>query len=118
MTPTDTAMSSSPIASTPEPPYYAVIFTSQRSEGDLGYAAMAARMVELAAAQPGFLGMESARGEDGFGITVSYWQSLDAIARWKADAEHRAAQEAGKRVWYADYALRIARVERAARHAG
>ena len=118
MTPTDTAMSASPIASTPEPPYYAVIFASQRSEGDLGYAAMAARMVALAAAQPGFLGMESARGEDGFGITVSYWQSLEAIARWKADAEHQAAQQAGKRVWYADYALRIARVERAARHAG
>lgn len=113
MTPTAAAVSSSPFASTPEPPYYAVIFASQRSEGDHGYAAMAERMVELAAAQPGFLGMESARDDHGFGITVSYWQSLDAIAQWKAHAEHRVAQAAGKQHWYADYALRIARVERA-----
>lgn len=97
----------------PEPPYYAVIFASQRSAGDAGYAAMAERMVTLAAEQPGFLGVESARGEDGFGITVSYWVSLDAIAAWKAHAEHRVAQETGQARWYEAYTLRIAKVERA-----
>jgi heme-degrading monooxygenase HmoA len=99
-------------ANTPEPPYYAVIFTSQRTENDRGYAAMAQRMLELAAGQPGFLGVESARGGDGFGITVSYWSSEEAIAAWKAHLEHKPAQEAGKRIWYADYILRVAKVER------
>lgn len=94
-------------------PCFAVIFTSQRTGGDLGYAQMADRMVELAREQPGFLGVESARGADGFGITVSYWESEDAIAAWRAHSEHRIAQETGRAMWYADYAVRIARVERA-----
>lgn len=101
------------IARTPEPPYYAVIFSSCRSPGDAGYRQMAERMVELAAAQPGFLGMESAREQDGFGITVSYWASIEAIKHWKANAEHLVAQEKGKRAWYEDYEVRVARVERA-----
>ncbi len=104
-------MPSSP-AKTPKPPYYAVIFTSQRTAGERGYGPMAERMVELAARQPGFLGVESVRDADGFGITVSYWSNEEAIAAWKAHAEHQAAQEAGKRVWYADYQLRVAKVER------
>jgi len=103
---------SSSLSRTPEPPYYAVIFTSQRTDGDPGYDAMARRMVELASVQPGFLGVESARGADGFGITVSYWSTHESIAAWKANAEHRAAQETGKRSWYAAYQIRIARVER------
>ena len=70
-------------------------------------------MLALASEQPGFLGAESVRGADGFGITVSYWSSKNAIAAWKAHAEHKPAQEAGKRVWYADYQLRVAKVERA-----
>ena len=74
---------------------------------------MADRMVELARAQPGFLGVESVRGVDGFGITVSYWSNEEAITAWKAHMEHKPAQEAGKRVWYADYQLRVAKVERA-----
>ncbi|WP_421870214.1 antibiotic biosynthesis monooxygenase family protein [Motiliproteus sp.] len=98
------------IATTPKPPYYAVIFTSTRTDGDHGYAEMADRMVELAARQPGFLGMESAR--DGLGITVSYWRDLDAIKAWKADAEHQQAQQAGRDLWYEDFTVRIARVER------
>ena len=97
----------------PEPPYYAVIFSSRRHEGDQGYDQTAARMVELAAAQPGFLGIESARDAEGFGITVSYWASEEAIAAWKAQAEHRLAQEHGRQRWYAHYELRVARVERA-----
>jgi heme-degrading monooxygenase HmoA len=101
------------IANTPEPPYYAVIFTSLRAEGDRGYTHMAERMIELAARQPGFLGVESARAADGLGITVSYWASEEAIAAWKAHADHKIAQEAGQRVWYSDYQLRVARVERA-----
>ena len=100
------------IAKTPEPPYYAVIFTSQRTEEDRGYGDMAQRMVELAARQPGFLGVESVRGVEGFGITVSYWSSEEAIAAWKAHVQHKPAQEAGKRLWYADYYLRVAKVER------
>jgi heme-degrading monooxygenase HmoA len=100
------------LAKTPKPPYYAVIFTAQRTEGDRGYQAMAARMEELAAGQPGFLGIESARGPDGFGITVSYWSSESAIAAWKAHLEHKPAQQAGQRVWYADYQIRVAKVER------
>jgi heme-degrading monooxygenase HmoA len=100
-------------AQTHTPPYYAVIFTSQRTAGDQGYGDMADRMVELAYTQPGFLGVESARGAGGFGITVSYWESTQAIANWKANMEHRMAQETGKKMWYADYQLRVAKVERA-----
>lgn len=94
-------------------PYYAVIFSSRRTEGDAGYSAMADRMVELAADQPGFLGIESARGADGFGITVSYWRDEESIRAWKRHAEHRLAQEQGMRDWYRNYEVRIARVERA-----
>ncbi|BES72855.1 antibiotic biosynthesis monooxygenase [Marinobacter nanhaiticus D15-8W] len=99
------------IAETPEPPYYAVIFTSLRTEGDHGYGAMAQRMVELASEQPGFLGVESAR-ED-VGITVSYWRDLDSIRSWKQHAQHLVAQRRGQDVWYSEYSVRIARVERA-----
>ena len=100
-------------ASTPEPPYYAVIFTSSRTSVDDGYGAMADRMVELASQQPGFLGVESTRGTEGPGITVSYWSSLEAIAAWKANAQHRVAQQSGNQKWYTHFETRIARVERA-----
>lgn len=99
------------IAQTPEPPYYAVIFTSLRTDGDKGYAAMAARMTELAARQPGFLGVESVR--DGLGITVSYWRDEASVLAWKQVAEHAAAQALGRKRWYAAYRTRVARVERA-----
>ena len=98
------------IAATPPAPYYAVIFTSLRTEVDEGYGAMADRMVELAAQQPGFLGVESAR--EGLGITVSYWESLEAIKAWKANAEHLVAQQTGRSDWYSQYKTRIAKVER------
>ena len=97
----------------PAPPYYAVIFTSQRTPVDQGYGDMAQRMVELAAQQPGYLGVDSARGDDGLGVTVSYWRSTDDIAAWRRHAEHRIARDTGRRDWYAHYTLRIARVERA-----
>jgi heme-degrading monooxygenase HmoA len=100
------------IAATPEPPYLAVIFSNQRTEGDRGYAVMAARMVELAQIQPGFLGVESARDEEGFGITVSYWRDEASIAVWKANAEHALAQRLGWEQWYAAFRLRVCRVER------
>ncbi len=101
-----------PLAHTPSSPYYAVVFTSLRTadDGD-GYAATAARMAELAAAQPGFLGVESARGADGVGITVSYWESREAIRAWRELAEHRVAQRQGKAKWYERYRLRVCRVE-------
>jgi heme-degrading monooxygenase HmoA len=100
-------------ANLPQPPYYSVIFSSLRMPDDLGYGEMSERMVELAAQQPGFLGAESARDASGFGITVSYWLTLEAISNWKANAEHQIAQETGKRNWYQHYEVRIARVERA-----
>jgi heme-degrading monooxygenase HmoA len=103
----------SAFAKTPEPPYYAVIFTSQRTEGENGYGLMAGRMIELATAQAGFLGAESVRNNDGFGITVSYWKTLENISAWKQHSEHRIAQESGKILWYQDYHLRISKVERA-----
>ena len=100
----------SDIANTPEPPYYAVIFTNLRTEGDHGYGQMAERMVELAAQQPGFLGVESAR--EGLGITVSYWADLESIRHWKANLEHQVAQRLGREQWYANFKTRVARVER------
>ena len=97
-------------ANTPEPPYYAVIFTSTMSGDDLvGYSATADNMVTLARQQDGFLGVDAAR-ED-IGITVSYWRELDAIKACKQQIEHMQAQEQGRAIWYADYSVRIARVE-------
>ena len=100
-------------ARTPEPPYYAVIFTSTRTDVAEGYGETAERMVELAAQQPGFLGVESTRGEDGLGITISYWESEEAIANWKRNAEHRVAQANGIQQWYDQFVTRVAKVERA-----
>ena len=100
------------IAATPEPPYYVVIFTSLRTEVDAGYAEAAQRMLELAAQQPGFLGVESARS-DGLGITLSYWQSEEAIQAWREHAEHSIVREQGRADWYAAFTTRVAKVERA-----
>lgn len=101
----------STFSKTPQPPYYAVIFTSLRTPQDNGYGTMAEKMLELASLQPGFLGVESARGADGFGITVSYWASTEAIAHWRAHVEHVVAQDLGKAAWYEHYELRVAKVE-------
>ena len=98
------------IAKTPTPPYYSVIFTSERTKGENGYTEMADRMLELASKQSGFLGAESARNE--IGITVSYWKSLDAIKLWKMNMEHIEAQRKGIKEWYKRYKVRIAKVER------
>ena len=98
---------------TPEPPYYAVIFSSRRTDGDEGYGEMSEKMAALATTMPGYLGVESARGADGFGITVSYWESEEAIANWKRNAEHLVAQKLGRDKWYEDYQTRVAKVERA-----
>ena len=97
------------------PPYYTVIFVSCRrlgGDGDDGYDAMAERMAALSAKQPGFLGMDSARGADGLGITTCYWRELADIAAWKADLDHQGAQALGKAEWYSGFTLHIARVER------
>ena len=98
------------IAETIKPPYYAVIFTSVRTPGDSGYGETAGRMVNLAAGQPGFLGVESAR-ED-IGITVSYWKDLASIRQWKENAEHARARRLGREKWYSSFKVRIAKVER------
>ena len=99
-------------AKTPQPPYYAVIFSSMASDDSQGYAAMAQKMADLALAQPGCLGAESARDADGFGITVSYWRDEESIHAWKQNAKHLVAQEQGIARWYSHYQLRVARVER------
>jgi heme-degrading monooxygenase HmoA len=98
------------IANTPQTPYYAVIFTSLRTEGDNGYGDMAVEMNKLASEQPGYLGIESAR--EGLGITVSYWESPEAIKNWKANARHLFAQQEGRKQWYQEYKVRICKVER------
>jgi heme-degrading monooxygenase HmoA len=100
----------SEIAETPEAPYFAVIFTSLRTEGENRYGAMSDKMVALASEQPGFLGIESAR--DGLGITVSYWSDLESIKKWKANQEHLQAQRSGHSEWYSTFKVRICKVER------
>jgi len=98
------------IANTPAPPYYAVIFTSFRTETDKGYGEMAEKMVKLASEQEGFLGVESAR--DGLGITVSYWKDLVSIEKWKYQVDHTEARKKGREDWYKAFKVRIAKVER------
>ena len=99
------------LVKTPNPPYYAVIFTSQLSNETTDYEETAALMVALASKQEGFLGVESARSE--VGITVSYWESLEAIKNWKKYADHTIAREKGRKTWYSEYSIRICKVERA-----
>lgn len=98
------------IAKTPKPPYYAVIFTSIKSEDQIGYKAMSDKMVEMVQNQAGFIGFESA-SED-IGITVSYWESLESIRNWKQNIDHLEAQKKGKSDWYQHFKTRIAKVER------
>ncbi|MFF6879848.1 antibiotic biosynthesis monooxygenase family protein [Streptomyces sp. NPDC012474] len=100
-------------ASLPAPPYYAVVFTAVRTAGDNGYAETGERMMRLAADQPGFLGVGSARGANGLGITVSYWRDEESIAAWRNHAEHILARARGRERWYASFALHVAEVERA-----
>ncbi|HTN43389.1 MAG TPA: antibiotic biosynthesis monooxygenase [Nitrospiria bacterium] len=99
------------IATTPEPPYYAVIFTSARTDNDEGYKETSERMLKLAAEQPGYLGVESVR-ETGLGITVSYWRSEEAIRSWKRQVDHLEAQRKGRTTWYRSYRIRACKVER------
>jgi heme-degrading monooxygenase HmoA len=101
-------------ARTPKPPYVAVIFSSQRMPDDgADYAAMADRMVEMAKTMPGYLGVESVRGSDGFGITVSYWKDEESVRHWQQNAEHLEAQRLGREKWYERFETRVCKVERA-----
>ncbi|MBS0583677.1 MAG: antibiotic biosynthesis monooxygenase [Proteobacteria bacterium] len=107
-------MSGAGFARLPQPPYYAVIFSSRRNgQGEADYAAAAEAMFELVQRQPGFLGAESTRGADGFGITVAYFDSEENIRLWRDHAGHAATRERGKREWYEHFEVRVARVERA-----
>jgi heme-degrading monooxygenase HmoA len=96
----------------PEPPYYAVVFTSVRTDGDNGYAQRSQEMLRLAAGQPGFLGVDSARGNDGLGITVSYWRDEESISAWRAQADHARTRADGRAHWYESFTVHVARVER------
>lgn len=101
------------IASTPQGGYYAVIFTSVMDDANAeGYKKMAEKMLQMAAEQPGYLGVENARGDEGLGITVSYWDSVEAIMRWKQQGEHKEAQSRGHSDWYKEFKIRICKVER------
>lgn len=100
------------ITQTPAPPYYAVIFTSQRTKEDQGYNSMAEKVVELAGQQDGFIGTESVRNGAGLGITVSYWRSLEAIEQFRNNSLHAAAQKEGRNCWYSEFGLRVCKVER------
>lgn len=97
------------IANTPKPPYYAVIFTNGLTQQTAGYEEMADKMCEMALQEPGCLGFESVR--NGMGITISYWQSLESIKNWKANAEHQVAQQLGREIWYQYFKTRICKVE-------
>ena len=92
---------------------YAVIFTSVRTGSDGGYAETATRMLELARSMPGFLGVDSAR--ETTGITVSYWESPDAIRAWRDHPEHLAAQARGRAEWYETFTTRVCKVMRSSR---
>lgn len=98
------------IANTPQAPYYAVIFTSLRTEGDNDYSITAEKMEELAQQQEGYLGVETARND--VGITVSYWKTLEAIKNWKLQVDHTEAREKGRTIWYKKFKVRICKVER------
>jgi heme-degrading monooxygenase HmoA len=100
-------------ASLPDPPYYAVVFTALRTPGDNGYGETDERLMKLASDQPGFLGVDSARGANGLGITVSYWRDEASIAAWREHAEHTLARARGREQWYASFSLHVAKVERA-----
>ncbi|QTD32114.1 antibiotic biosynthesis monooxygenase family protein [Pseudomonas fluorescens] len=91
---------------------FAVIFTSTRTEGDNGYAEASEHMMQLVAEQPGLLGIDSIRGADGVGITVSYWESEAAILAWREHPEHRVIQARGRAEWYSAFQTRVCRVER------
>jgi heme-degrading monooxygenase HmoA len=108
-------MLTEPFATLPPPPYYAVIFSSRRRDhdGDDGYDAAGTRMFELVHGQPGFLGAESTRDESGFGITVAYFDSEDAIRAWRDHDEHARTRAQGRAAWYDRFAVRVAKVERA-----
>jgi heme-degrading monooxygenase HmoA len=101
----------SEIVKTPKIPYYAVIFTSIRTSEDNGYEKMADEIVDIVSKQKGFLGAESVRNEEGFGMTISYWDSLDSINKWRNNGPHMQAKEMGKKTWYSKYMIRICKVE-------
>ena len=107
-------MSEPPPVTTPEPPYYAVIFVAGMRDGDLAeYDSDMARLMERAHSIDGFIGEDALRGEDGRSLCVSYWRDEESISRWRDDADHRATKQRGRRDWYDAYELRIARVEKA-----
>jgi heme-degrading monooxygenase HmoA len=99
-------------ASTPHPPYYAVIFTSLKLNNDEEYNKSSEHMLELVAQSEGFLGVESLRNDSGFEVTISYWRNLEDIKAWKNNFEHLLVQKRGRENWYKHYKVRICKVER------
>jgi heme-degrading monooxygenase HmoA len=98
---------------TQRPGTVAVIFIAQRTqEDDTGYSAAASAMDRMAASQPGYRGMDSTRGPDGLGITVSYWANDAAAKAWRDHPQHAAIREMGRGRWYSRYDLHVAEVTR------
>lgn len=94
-----------------QPLFYAVIFTSKLTGVAIeDYERNAAKMEDLCAQQPGFLGMDSARSE--VGITVCYWQSLADIENWRSHLDHKSVQEKGIEIWYESYDVKVCLVEK------
>lgn len=100
------------IADIDQKEYYSVIFSSVRTPGDNGYSEMADEMVKISSIQSGFLGIESTRDGHGNGITVSYWNTIEDINKWKNNTDHLLAQKYGQEKWYKEYALRITKIIR------
>jgi heme-degrading monooxygenase HmoA len=100
------------ISKTPEPPYYAVVFTSINADVDhTEHVEMSARLVQRASTYEGFLGIEAARNSDGTGVAAVYWQDLDSMRAWAQDPEHQVAKRKGREIWYSHYMIRICKVE-------
>jgi heme-degrading monooxygenase HmoA len=95
-----------------EPPYYVAVFSTVRTQDQSGYSETSERMEDLVKDVPGFLGMDHAQTPGGLGITVGYFRDADALAQWRSNAEHRAAQKRGQDQWYQSYTLHVAKVER------
>lgn len=100
------------IARTPPPPYYVVTTTTELLPGyerqmhlDIGI-----ELYSQANAAGGFLGLEVFM-ENGASIAASYWESAEAIERWRKHSAHEHAKALAKKSWFGATITRIARVE-------
>jgi heme-degrading monooxygenase HmoA len=89
-----------------------------RLRADANMAAVAAigeRMHAIATAMPGFVSYKDYTAEDGENVTVVEFDSEAEQLAWRNHAEHRDAQERGRREFFSEYQIQVCRVERAYR---